>query len=170
MKPDEYIRNVLKTESVDFVAIKNRYNNNSFVRLDHASDGLCTEAGEFKDTIKKAKFYGKEIDAINLVEELGDILWYVGIACDVLGVSIEQVMERNIAKLKARYGEKFNEEGAINRDLENERNILNGSVDNKIHLILFSGADCTLCGLRLERITITKFVDHLNILKKKYKN
>jgi NTP pyrophosphatase (non-canonical NTP hydrolase) len=132
MKPDEYIKNVLKTESINFAQIKHRMSFEANIRLDHASDGLVTEAGEFKDTIKKYKFYGKQIDLTNCIEELGDALWYIAIACDVLNIYIEEVMEKNIAKLKARYGEKFNEEDALNRDLENERNILE---DKIIHYI-----------------------------------
>ena len=43
---------------------------------------------------------------------------------DTLGVSFEEIQERNIEKLKARYGEKFTDEKAINRNLETERSIL----------------------------------------------
>jgi hypothetical protein len=41
-------------------------------------------------------------------------------------INLEECFEKNIAKLKARYGEKFSSEMAINRDLETERNILEG--------------------------------------------
>lgn len=125
MNPKEYIELVKKTESIDFEAIRSRMFHAWNIRIDHASDGLVTETGEFKDAIKKFKFYGKEIDRVNCIEELGDILWYIGVACDVLNVSIEEVMEKNIAKLQKRYGITFNEEGAIKRDLSAERYILN---------------------------------------------
>lgn len=143
MTPKEYIENVLKTESIDFEKIKARMRLHEYIRLDHASDGLCTEAGEFKDELKKLKFYGKELDRINLVVELGDILWYIGIACDVLGITLEQVMEINIAKLNKRYGIYFNEEGAINRDLSAERDILEkNNPKTKIHFIFDGHAIC----------------------------
>jgi len=55
---------------------------------------------------------------------MGDLFWYLAIACDELGVEFESLMETNIAKLKARYGEKFSEHKAENRDLDSERRIL----------------------------------------------
>jgi uncharacterized protein YabN with tetrapyrrole methylase and pyrophosphatase domain len=61
---------------------------------------------------------------VNLAEEMGDLFWYIAVICDALEVSFEDVMERNIAKLKARYGDKFTEHAATNRNLEEERRIL----------------------------------------------
>ena len=51
-------------------------------------------------------------------------MWYQAIACDVLGTTFEIEQERNIAKLSARYPDKFTEDKAINRDLETERKVL----------------------------------------------
>lgn len=93
-------------------------------RLLHAGIGLATEAGEFLDPLKKNLFYGKEIDLLNLREELGDLLWYVAVACEALGTNISLEMERNIHKLRTRYPEKFTEEQANERDLDAERNAL----------------------------------------------
>jgi NTP pyrophosphatase (non-canonical NTP hydrolase) len=90
----------------------------------HAAIGLATEAGEILDVCKKNIFYGKIIDDTNLKEEIGDIFWYISRMCDALGLSFEEVMKANIAKLKARYGEKFSEERAVTRNLEAERAIL----------------------------------------------
>jgi len=124
MTPDEYVTLAIKTENRDWANIFARFENVKFARLDHASKGMITEVGEFTDELKKYEIYGKNLDETNLIEELGDLMWYVAIACDAVGVSLEEVMEKNIAKLKARYGEKFNEEGALNRNLENERALL----------------------------------------------
>jgi NTP pyrophosphatase (non-canonical NTP hydrolase) len=124
MDPKEYIKNVLKTESLDLEAIRDRIGSVESIRLDHAADGLCTESGEFKDALKKFKYYGRNLDRVNLIEELGDVLWYVGIAIDVLGTTFGDIMEKNIAKLKLRYGDKFSSEKAVNRDLEAERDVL----------------------------------------------
>ncbi len=124
MNSNEYIKNAIRTESVDFKAIEGRLCEKSNIRLLHASMGLSTEAGEFLDSMKKHLFYGKPLDKINLAEELGDLFWYCAIVADELGVSFEEVMERNIEKLKARYGERFNEEKAENRNLKVEREIL----------------------------------------------
>lgn len=95
-----------------------------FHDLLHASMGLVTEAGEFQDAIKKHLYYGRELDTVNLKEELGDLIWYCAIALEALGTDFESVMQTNIDKLSARYPEKFTEELAENRDLEKERAIL----------------------------------------------
>lgn len=124
MTSDEYVNLAIKTENRDFITIFPRIKNSQFIRLDHASKGMITEVGEFVDELKKWEFYGKSYTTTSLVEELGDLMWYIAIACDAIGVPLEVVMEKNIAKLKARYGEKFNEEDALNRNLEQERMVL----------------------------------------------
>ena len=124
MEMKEYVRSALKTESTDFDAIGARLGQVENQRLLHAGIGLATEAGEFLDALKKHIFYGKDLDRVNLSEEMGDIFWYCAIISDQLGVDFETVMKTNIAKLKARYGEKFTEQGATERDLNVEREIL----------------------------------------------
>ncbi len=124
MNSKEYIQNAIRTESTDFNSMNDRLTVDGTKRLLHAGIGLSTEAGEFLDALKKHIFYGKELDRVNLKEEMGDLFWYLAIACDELGVEFEPLMETNIAKLKARYGEKFTEQRAENRDLEAERTIL----------------------------------------------
>jgi NTP pyrophosphatase (non-canonical NTP hydrolase) len=124
MNSKEYIQNAIRTESTEFTAMNERLTSDGTKRLLHAGIGLSTEAGEFLDTLKKHIFYGKELDRVNLKEEMGDLFWYLAIACDELGVEFEPLMETNIAKLKARYGEKFSEQKAEHRDLNHERMIL----------------------------------------------
>jgi NTP pyrophosphatase (non-canonical NTP hydrolase) len=128
---DNYIQEVLRTESKDLKLIEDRICNLKIIRLDHAADGMCTEAGEFKDVLKKWKYYGKEIDLINLEEELGDLCYYIGLACDVLGTDFDKIQRKNINKLKARYSEKFTENEGINRNLDIERQVLEGLNDQK---------------------------------------
>ncbi len=113
----DYIQNAIKTESIHF-------NVTGRERLLHAGIGLATESGEFLDALKKSIFYGKELDIVNLKEELGDVLWYMAIAMDALGTDFETEMKKNIKKLKARYGEKFSQDSAEKRDLKREREIL----------------------------------------------
>jgi len=124
MNSKDYIQDAIRTESTDFSAMNERLMNDGTKRLLHAGIGLSTEAGEFLDALKKHIFYGKELDRVNLKEEMGDLFWYLAIACDELDVEFEPLMETNIAKLKARYGEKFSEQRAENRDLGTERTIL----------------------------------------------
>lgn len=98
-------------------------------QLLHASMGMVTEAGEFQDALKRALFYGKPLDKVNLVEELGDVAWYIAIACNHLGVSLEETFGINIAKLKARFPDKFTQHAALFRDLEGEYAVLKEGTD-----------------------------------------
>lgn len=122
MNPQEYIKEtVLKLESKNFEAIMQRLQDPQAVRMLHSAIGLNTEAGEVIDLLKKKIFYGKEVDRLKFLDELGDLVWYLGLACDVLGTSFEELMDRNNAKLMARYSEgKFSETAAINRDTAKE--------------------------------------------------
>ena len=87
----------------------------------HMLFGMSTEVGELTDVFKKFIAYGKEVDAVNVVEELGDILYYIASFCRIYGVPLSEVIARNIAKLETRYPEKFTQDSANNRDLEKER-------------------------------------------------
>lgn len=123
---NNYIEHVLKTESPVTDEMITRISDPKVIRLLHASIGLATESGEILDMIKKHIFYGKPLDLVNASEEIGDTLWYCGLAIDVLKTTLDEVMTVNIKKLKARYPEKFSEYHAENRDLETERAILEG--------------------------------------------
>lgn len=90
----------------------------------HMVIGITTEAGELLDAYKKNLAYGKEIDVVNVKEEIFDIMWYLINLCRMLDVDPEFGMQNNIDKLRARYPEKFTSENAINRDLNKERKIL----------------------------------------------
>lgn len=122
--PSEFIKSSLVTEARDMSPVLERLQSVGTVRLVHSMIGLCTESAEIQDMMKKHIFYGKDIDKVNFKEELGDLMWYMAIACDELGVSLEEIMQTNVDKLRARYGEKFTEEAALNRNLDKEREIL----------------------------------------------
>lgn len=100
-------------------------------RLLHAILGISGEAGELVDAIKKTLAYGKELDLINLQEELGDVLFYIQLACNVLGIQLVDIMESNMAKLKVRYGNRYSPDAALNRDLNAEREALTGSISGE---------------------------------------
>jgi len=75
-------------------------------RLLTAAVGINAEGGEFMEIVKKMVFQGKPWNDANrehLIVELGDVLWYVAQACMALDVSFDDVVERNVEKLKARY-------------------------------------------------------------------
>lgn len=94
------------------------------IRLLHGVMGLCTEAGEAQDQLKRVIFYGADLDVVNLAEEVGDVLWYCAEILNALDVDMSDVMEKNIAKLRARFPDKFTEGDALNRDLDEEREAL----------------------------------------------
>jgi NTP pyrophosphatase (non-canonical NTP hydrolase) len=78
--------------------------------------GLNGEAGEAIDILKKARYQGHALDATKLVEELGDVMFYINEAALALGVPLEVIAVRNIEKLKARYpGSGFDPERSRNR-------------------------------------------------------
>lgn len=77
--------------------------------------GLCGEAGEVADIVKKHKFQGHKLDAAKVAEELGDVLWYVAITARAIGYDLDLIMEMNIAKLHARYPDGFDAERSIHR-------------------------------------------------------
>lgn len=83
--------------------------------LMHAALGLAGEAGEFADAIKKHLVYGRDLDRENAIEELGDVLWFVALGCTALGVSMSDVAQSNIDKLRKRYPEKYEDELAYKR-------------------------------------------------------
>ena len=112
----KFIEQALRTESVPNIEMTE-----DLTRLLHAALGLQTESAEFSDQIKRHIFYGTPLDKVNLKEELGDQLYYIAIALDVLGSDFETEMTRVINKLQVRYPDKFTNELAESRDLEAER-------------------------------------------------
>ena len=75
--------------------------------LNHVALGVCGEAGEFADCIKKHTIYKQPLDTVNALEELGDLLWYVSVAAHELGFNLTEVAVVNITKLNKRYPEKY---------------------------------------------------------------
>jgi NTP pyrophosphatase (non-canonical NTP hydrolase) len=105
-------------------AVVSRLDDTQVIRLLHGAMGLCTEAGELQDQLKKHIFYGKPLDVVNIAEECGDLFWYLAETLTAIDARFIDVMHRNIEKLRARYPEKFTEDKAINRDLDAERAVL----------------------------------------------
>jgi NTP pyrophosphatase (non-canonical NTP hydrolase) len=87
----------------------------------HMVLGISTESGELLDTFKKNLAYRKNLDWVNIEEEIGDIMWYISNFCRINNLDFENILDKNIEKLKIRYPEKFTEEKALNRNLDAER-------------------------------------------------
>ena len=77
--------------------------------------GLCGEAGEAIDLVKKHLAQGHELDREGLIKELGDVAWYLAETATALDVELEEVLLQNIEKLKRRYPEGFAAERSIHR-------------------------------------------------------
>lgn len=82
----------------------------------HAALGVCGEAGELADVVKRELVYGKGLDRANLVEELGDLRFYIQAVMQVYGITEQEVLQGNADKLAARYvGLKYSDAAAIAR-------------------------------------------------------
>ena len=81
----------------------------------NAGLGLTGEAGEVADLIKKFVMHGHTLEKDKLIKELGDVRWYLELACILAGTTMEEVEQRNIEKLMARYPNGFSTEASINR-------------------------------------------------------
>ena len=78
--------------------------------------GLCGEAGECIDVVKKHLFQGHELAKEKLIDEAGDCLWYLAVLASALDVSLADIAEGNIDKLKKRYPDGFEATRSIVRE------------------------------------------------------
>lgn len=82
----------------------------------HCALGATGEAGELADCIKREIIYGKPLDRANLIEELGDLKFYIQATQLVYGISEQEVLQANADKLSERYaGLAYSDEQAIAR-------------------------------------------------------
>lgn len=109
MTPNEYQEACLRTEPTDAKI-------SGTTRLENGLMGLCGEAGEAIDILKKFLFQGHSLDVTHLAKELGDVAWYLAVSADALGYTLEDIFQMNVDKLKARYPDGFDADRSINRD------------------------------------------------------
>lgn len=81
----------------------------------HGILGIATESAEIAELLLADK-----VDTAKLLDEAGDILWYLALIFRTLGVTFEQVGDLNLAKLKARFPGKFEAKKAIQRTTDKE--------------------------------------------------
>ena len=84
-------------------------------KLENGLLGLFGEGGECADILKKALFQGHAFDKEHMAKELGDVMWYVAEVASGLGMTLEEIAQMNIDKLKARYPDGFDPEKSIHR-------------------------------------------------------
>jgi NTP pyrophosphatase (non-canonical NTP hydrolase) len=77
--------------------------------------GLCGEAGECIDIVKKNRFQGHGLDREKLLDEASDCLWYLAEIASGLGVALEDIARHNVEKLKKRYPNGFEAERSVNK-------------------------------------------------------
>lgn len=106
MRFDEYQELAGRTSPADRPALE---------KLTNGALGLGGEAGEVVELVKKHRYHGHELDPDLVAKELGDVLWYVAEICRATGLSMGDVAQRNVDKLRARYPEGFSENRSRDR-------------------------------------------------------
>lgn len=86
--------------------------------LMNALMGLCGEAGEAIDLMKKHLYQGHELDRQKLVKELGDVAWYLAEAATGLSMPLSEIMQGNLDKLHRRYPQGFDTQRSQCREKE----------------------------------------------------
>ena len=124
MTANEYQREALKYEGIyqNTNRMTKQFPNNQvgvIFRLSQGLMGLCGESGESIDILKKHLYQGHELNREHLVNELGDVAWYLALSADALGYSLEEILKKNLEKLARRYPDgQFDAEKSINRPRE----------------------------------------------------
>lgn len=91
--------------------------------LVHAALGIGGEAGEVVDLVKKHWAYEKPLDTDKVVEEVGDVLFYVQALCNEIGVSPSFILQKNVEKLSRRFPTgSYSNQQAIDRADKNDAN------------------------------------------------
>lgn len=111
MTVNEYQHEALKTDSmkndpIRSVTILNVDIYNQMQRLQQGLMGLCGEAGESIDILKKCLFQGHNFgsrEREHLAKELGDVAWYLAVSADAIGYDLDTIFRMNINKLRKRY-------------------------------------------------------------------
>lgn len=80
--------------------------------------GLSGETGEVVDSLKKMLFQDHPLEKQTICDELGDVLWYMVLLCDTMGLTLEDVMSYNVEKRRKRYPDGFSPERSLNRENE----------------------------------------------------
>lgn len=100
---DDFVRQLFKADTEPMMAL-------------HAALGCAGEAGELADAIKREYIYGKARDRENIVEELGDLRFYMQAVMNHYGITESELLQHNGNKLAKRYnGLRYSDEAAVAR-------------------------------------------------------
>lgn len=81
----------------------------------HMSAGFSGEAGEVLDEVKKHWVYGKPLNREKVIGEMGDAFYYFTGLMLLLGITLQEVIDPNVTKLKKRYPNGYSDQAAIAR-------------------------------------------------------
>ena len=95
-EPKNYAEFVAGITSTDYSAID--------TNLLHGILGVCSEAGELADLAKKSMFHGRPLEHDKVIDEVGDVLFYIQMICNTLDISVIPAVNKNMKKLKKRHG------------------------------------------------------------------
>lgn len=130
MTPNEYQELAARTDVDRTLKLINRMqeSNPNGSLLIHACLGLPGEVGELGAAAERWIYYSQELDKANVKEEIGDCLWYLAQACRAIGVTLEEVMTANIAKLRKRFPVCYSDDLALeaNRNRKVEMEVVTG--------------------------------------------
>lgn len=84
----------------------------------HAFLGIASESGELLSLAKKMYVKDKMPHRDDVVDELGDLMWYIHVLMAVYGISFNEITDKNIIKLE--YRDKFGKNKEVERKLQNE--------------------------------------------------
>jgi len=85
-------------------------------QIANAVMGLAGEAGEIADLFKKRLYHGHDIPTMQIIDELGDLMWYLAAIASLEGLSLNDIARANIDKLWRRYPNGFNSHDSIRRE------------------------------------------------------
>lgn len=83
--------------------------------LEHYAMGVAGEAGELVDVVKKHTIYGKELDEEHLIEEAGDLFFFLVATLTRAGIPLAVAIDRNVNKLNKRYEKGYTDAEAAAR-------------------------------------------------------
>lgn len=101
----------------DYAAAAKRTINPSLDMRDareHALHGIASECGEIHGLYQKV-YQGHELSKERVMDEMGDLMWFIMELCFAEGIDPQEVLEYNIDKLRKRYPEGFSAERSVHR-------------------------------------------------------